>query len=154
MIRRKKKHALGVAFHAAIALAVAIAAVACTHDFDAYQATGDGVTSPDASPEGSTTTGADGSSSLDGSTSVPDAAMADVNAVDAACATAPMCAATSTTCKATCDATETTCNAQCGSGGGSMNCKFKCKFDHDKCAGTCTTTCRTCAGTGCTAACN
>lgn len=153
MMRRRKNNALGIFVFASMA---STAAIACTHDFDAYQAGGDGVTtSPDGSPEGSTTTGADGSTSSSGDSSTPptDAAIVDAGA-DAACATAPMCAATETTCKSACDATLTSCNAMCGGGGGNNGCKFKCKSDRDKCASNCTSTCRTCAGAACTAACN
>jgi hypothetical protein len=152
MIRPMKQYRLRIAVYAAAGLVASIAVAACTHDFDAYQATGDGVSTPDGSLEGSTN-GNDGSSSMNDSGIGADTATVDANGADAACATAPMCAATSTTCKAPCEATLTTCNAQCN-GGGSGSCKFKCKSDHDKCVQTCTNTCRTCAGMGCTAACN
>ena len=155
MMHRRKNRALGLVVYASVASATSIAAVACTHDFDAYQAGGDGV-SPEGSTEGSTTIGTDGStsSSGDGAVTPPaDGSTVDTG-TDAGCAMASACKAAETTCKSACDATLTTCNAMCGGGGGSMGCKFKCKSDRDKCASGCTTTCHTCAGLACVAACN
>ena len=153
----RRNHALGLVFSLLVGSATSIAAVACTHDFGAYESGGEGVTtSPEGSAEGSTVTGTDGSttSSNDGAVTPPvDAATVDTG-TDAGCAMAAACGATDTTCKSACDATLATCNQQCGSGGGSQNCKFKCKNDRDKCATNCTTTCRTCAGAGCGAVCN
>jgi hypothetical protein len=151
MIRPMNEYRLRIAVYAAAALAGSLAVAACTHDFDAYQATGDVVpSSADGSAE-SSTNGSDGSTS---STGVPDSATVKDASTDAACATAPMCAATSTTCKAACESTLTTCTAQCGNGGSGNSCKSKCKNDRDNCVQACTDTCHTCAGMGCTAACN
>jgi hypothetical protein len=158
MMRRKNNRARLVGFVGYASGILAFAAVACTNDFDAYQAgAGDGSTSP----EGSTSEGG-GSTGTDGATSKGDAAVTPpVDAalpgtgMDAGCAAAAKCTATDTTCKSDCDAQLASCNQDCGNGGGgTQNCKSQCKSDRDKCASDCTTTCRACAGAGCSAACN
>jgi hypothetical protein len=154
-MRRTKNRALGLVVYASVASTISIAAIACTHDFGAYEASGDGIsTSPEGSADGAKTIGTDGSSSGDGAIAPPPDASTVDTGTDAGCATAAMCAATETTCKSACNATLTTCTAQCGGGGAGNPCKTKCKTDHDQCVTTCTTTCHTCAGAACMATCN
>ena len=156
MMSRTKKRGSGpfVLGSVAITIATSIAVVACTHDFDAYQA---GESTPEGT-DGSTTL-TDAATSSDGAVKpVTDSGKAadtgTTTGTDAGCSAAAACAATETSCNAACDATQTTCMQMCGGGGGNNGCKSKCKFDHDTCATKCTTTCHSCAGAACTSSCN
>ena len=123
---------------------VALGAVACTQDFDAFEGgtsapvSGDDAAQDGPAPRNDAATGTDAPSSDDADT-------------DAGCAAAVMCKATETTCTQTCEDTRSTCRSGCG---GDNTCRKKCDDDRDACRMACDATCRTCAGATCAATCN
>jgi hypothetical protein len=148
MFRTHKKRAAG----AVLAVLGAWAVIACTHDFDAYQAGADGAETSTPPADGSS---ADGSTppppppppGNDGSTPPPDSSTPPG---DAGCAAVMACASTETSCRATCDQTAGTCVTGCG---GNNACKKDCNNKRDACYTTCGQTCRSCTGTACTSLC-
>ncbi|MGH7280894.1 MAG: hypothetical protein ACRELY_05170 [Polyangiaceae bacterium] len=123
--------------------AVLLLAVACTHDFDAFES-------------GSSEVGADGSAGSDASSSDAssgdsgsgsDGGGRDAAAGDAGCIPPTSCFDAAASCGAGCVQNEGTCESKCpGGGGGRPPCLAACQDAGANCTVGCVGTCVICAG--------
>ena len=134
--------------------AIVVFAVACTHDFDAFESASSG----DGGSAGSDASSSDAASGNDGGTSGDSGSGTDSGVKDAGKDAGPVCippadcADAAASCGSACNQTEFTCESACHNPGRAQ-CQADCRDAGGQCTGGCIATCVTCAGCNALAAC-